>query len=231
MTDALMRMLQVVESARPTAKEMLAHPWLAGATEKYPVLLSAASLEGLLNFGGRNRFQQAVLLSVSNSLDAQQMPELSQIFRSWNCSNTGILDKEEIVKGLIKHGVEPDEAQRAADSLDMNSDGRVSFSDFVAGCLSIYDSRSDLFLRDIFARFDIDRNQKLDAAEMTSMMQTCGLRDVCFIGGHAYNAHEFIRLLGQEGSGCVTYEEFRNYFMPLRESDLSKYGIHDFQNH
>ena len=53
----------------------------------------------------------------------------------------GTLGTEEIVQALGSLGVTGDAAEKAARAMDMDRNGHVSYSEFVAGCLSRYDDR------------------------------------------------------------------------------------------
>ncbi|KAF4723768.1 Serine/threonine-protein kinase 17A, partial [Perkinsus olseni] len=85
----------------------------------------------------------------------------------------GIISKQTCVTGLAKLGVPQSTAMRAVEAMDMDGDGRIDYTELVAGILCVYDSHLDDRLWKAFSKLDLNGDGKLDRHEICKLLQ-CG---------------------------------------------------------
>ena len=156
-------MLQKLPANRLTAAEALGDPWIkqfhrggtggpspnnAGAhrvgsppTTVKPLCVSA--LTQLKNFHCERKLQQAVLAYIANSMNTkQQEDKLLAIFKQFDSDADGILTIEEIREGFKEFMGEQmlfeGELQQIMDQVDLNHNGLIEYSEFVAATSNFY---------------------------------------------------------------------------------------------
>ncbi|XP_051199241.1 probable calcium-binding protein CML11 [Lolium perenne] len=140
--------------------------------------------------------------------DADQLSELRQIFRSFDRNKDGSLTQLELGSLLRSLGLKPsaDELDALIQRADVNSNGLVEFSEFVALVApELIDDRppySEDQLRRLFEIFDRDGNGFITAAELAHSMAKLG---------HALTAKELTGMIKEadtDGDGRIDFKEF-----------------------
>jgi calcium-binding protein CML len=143
-----------------------------------------------------------------SSLDEEQVAELREIFRSYDRNNDGSLTQLELRSLLRSLGLKPTQDQLDAliQRADINSNGLVEFSEFVAlvspEILSNNCPYSEDQLKQLFEMFDRDGNGYITAAELAHSMAKLG---------HALTAEELTGMIKEadtDGDGQINFEEF-----------------------
>jgi Ca2+-binding EF-hand superfamily protein len=94
--------------------------------------------------------------------------------------------------------------------IDLNGDGKIDYSEFIAANLQFEDSMSDKNIRDAFNIFDKDRNGELEVVELREFFG-------CNKGWFAQNTDKkvqnqidnFIKQADVDGDGKISFEEFK----------------------
>ncbi|KAF3335978.1 putative calcium-binding protein CML17 [Carex littledalei] len=143
-----------------------------------------------------------------SSLDEEQVVELREIFRSYDRNNDGSLTQLELRSLLRSLGLKPTQDQLDAliQQADINSNGLVEFSEFVAlvspELLSNNCPYSEDQLKQLFEMFDRDGNGYITAAELAHSMAKLG---------HALTAEELTGMIKEadtDGDGQINFQEF-----------------------
>ncbi|KAK4760023.1 hypothetical protein SAY87_023154 [Trapa incisa] len=144
----------------------------------------------------------------AEKLDDDQLAELREIFRSFDRNNDGSLTQLELGSLLRSLGLKPspDQLESLIHKADLNSNGLIEFSEFVAlvepDLVTSKCPYSEDQLRRIFKMFDRDGNGYITAAELAHSMANLG---------HALTAEELtgmIREADTDGDGCINFQEF-----------------------
>ncbi|KAK4783378.1 hypothetical protein SAY86_007752 [Trapa natans] len=144
----------------------------------------------------------------AEKLDDDQLAELREIFRSFDRNNDGSLTQLELGSLLRSLGLKPspDQLESLIRKADLNSNGLIEFSEFVAlvepDLVTSKCPYSEDQLRRIFKMFDRDSNGYITAAELAHSMAKLG---------HALTAEELtgmIREADTDGDGCINFQEF-----------------------
>lgn len=130
--------------------------------------LTTKVVNGLTAYADRTFLQKAVLMNVASHLSVATVPELARVFEEYDRDSCGTLDKNDLTQALCAVGIPQERAEATADSLDMDGNGRVYYTEFVAGCIGQFGNRLDHTLWDLFARHDGDSDGFLEISELTA---------------------------------------------------------------
>jgi len=172
-TPASKKMNQVMltfdEVSRPTMAGCLDHEWFS--TEKHAMkTVTPAQYGDLQSFCKESDFKRTLLLDIASRLPMDKARDIVALFETVDANNDGRLDRGELVDFFRKVGVEDksviDNVFRA---LDVDGNEELSFTEFAAGVLYVFqdllEDRMDVHL----ARFDKDDDGNIDSAEFNRM--------------------------------------------------------------
>eukprot|EP00878_Enallax_costatus_P045105 GHUV01054016.1.p1 GENE.GHUV01054016.1~~GHUV01054016.1.p1 ORF type:complete len:105 (-),score=22.21 GHUV01054016.1:28-342(-) len=99
-------MLQPDPERRPSASELLTHPWLAAAAPS--VTIPAAIVHQLQLFAGLSRARRVLLGVTANSITGSEASRLLKHFLAFDRDFNGTLDYEELASATKQVGPECD---------------------------------------------------------------------------------------------------------------------------
>lgn len=130
--DVAGKMLTFKASNRPSLAEMLAHPWFRAFGRARPSITKEL-LCGLMHFHAASRMEQDALVHAASHLPVDRLRHSMEIFTTVDKDCDGRLGPAELVDALAAVGVDPAEAQQAAQRLTLS--GPLEFTPFVAALL------------------------------------------------------------------------------------------------
>lgn len=137
------QMLQKKEHLRPPATRALKDRWFEalGMDRCGPQAAASAldplQIDSLLSVGQRTEFEKFVTRFVATQLDASKQRSVNDAFRAFDTDGDGLLSKEELTAGLAMFGASRAVAQEVAKELDIGRSGQVSYTEFLAGVISL----------------------------------------------------------------------------------------------
>ena len=166
-------MLQKNPNRRPSACEMLAHPWInqrEGSPEVHN--LSKATLTRLKSFKVGSKMRQAALqLITSQFIETSKVSEIRDVFLDLDADKDGRLSRAELTAGLAQHKLGSQEiVDHIMEMCDADNSGTIEFTEFLMGALN-WEHVDQKTLEAAFGAFDIDKDGRISAKELKFMLE------------------------------------------------------------
>ncbi|KAL6327045.1 hypothetical protein AAG906_013791 [Vitis piasezkii] len=228
-------LLTVDPERRPTAQQLLQHPWVMGDSAKQDQM-DAEIVSRLQSFNARRKFRAAAIASVwsstvflrtkklktlvgSHDLTQEELENLRIHFKEicLKGDNATLSEFEQVLKAMNMSSLIP-LAGRIFDLFDNNRDGTVDMREILCGFSSLRNSQGDDALRLCFQMYDTDRSGCITKEEVASMLRA--LPDDCLPADitEPGKLDEIFDLMDANSDGKVTFEEFKTAMQ--RDSSL-----------
>jgi calcium-dependent protein kinase len=221
------QMLDVDPRRRPTAQQVLDHPWLHHAARAPNVPLGDVVRARLKQFSLMNRLKKKAMRVIAEHLSVEEVEVIKDMFALMDTDNNGRVTLQELKDGLTKVGsklAEPEmELLMEAVSFftllqdsnggngeflilhwqaDVDGNGYLDYGEFVAVTIHLQRLSNDNHLRTAFLFFDKDGSGYIDRAELADALADDS--------GHADDAvlDHILREVDTDKDGRISYEEF-----------------------
>ncbi|KAH9322094.1 hypothetical protein KI387_016733, partial [Taxus chinensis] len=178
--DLIIKMLDRNPKNRPTAHEVLCHPWIQdeGVAPDRP--LDSAVLSRLKQFSAMNKIKKMALRVIAESLSEDEIAGLKEMFKMMDTDNSGAITFEELRDGLKRVGSELMESEIRAlmDAADIDNSGTIDYGEFIAATLHLNKMEREENLFSAFSYFDKDGSGYITIDELQQACQDFGLGDV-----------------------------------------------------
>ncbi|KAI3419936.1 uncharacterized protein J3R85_012863 [Psidium guajava] len=224
--ELISSLLTVDPSRRPSALDLLNHPWVIGDLAKEEQM-DPEVVSRLQSFNARRKLRAAAIASVWSStiflrtkklksllaphdLSKEELENLRVNFKKIcaNGDNATLSEFEEVLKAMNMSSLVP-LAPRIFDLFDNNRDGTVDMREILCGFSSLRNSRGDDALRLCFEMYDTDRSGCITKEEVASMLRAlpddCLPMDIAEPG----KLDEIFDQMDANSDGKVTFEEFK----------------------
>jgi len=230
--DLIRRILVLDPAARPTAAEILEHPWVRVGGSASPDLLPLEASERLAAFHAKRKFKAAVYAAIAAGNSAQMFRKsLSQLvgpsrlgrdelyalrdaFRATSSSTKSPLVSLEQFRDVVYDvGLDfPDGLlPQLFEVFDMNRDGRVDFRELVCGLSTLREDKDEAALRFCFDCYDLDGSGSLSMEELAKVLANADAGFVLLDDYDRLNRlHDVFHAMDQNKDGQISYEEFHN---------------------
>lgn len=219
-------LLAVDPHRRPSAQEILHHPWVIGHSAKEDQL-DAEIVSRLQSFNARRKLRAAAMASIlsasillrtkklkslvgSYDLKPEELENLRLHFRKICAKgdNATLPEFEQVLRAMQLSSLVP-LAPRIFDLFDDNRDGTVDMREIICGFSSLKNSQGDDALRLCFQMYDTDRSGCISKEEVASMLRAlpedCMAVDITEPG----KLDEIFDRMDINSDGKVTFDEFK----------------------
>ncbi|KAJ0979082.1 hypothetical protein J5N97_014556 [Dioscorea zingiberensis] len=219
-------LLSVDPSRRPTAKDLLQHPWVIGDSAKQE-LMDAEVVSRLQSFNARRKLRAAAIASVWSSKVFLRTKKLKSLIGTHDLSsdelenlrlhfkricadgdNATLPEFEEVLKAMKMDSLIL-LAPRVFDLFDNNRDGTVDMRELLCGLSSLKNSQGDDALQICFQMYDTDRSGSISKEELASMLRAlpedCLPADITEPG----KLDEIFDQMDANNDGKVSFDEFK----------------------
>ncbi|XP_047970124.1 calcium and calcium/calmodulin-dependent serine/threonine-protein kinase-like [Salvia hispanica] len=218
-------LLNVDPNRRPTAQEILEHPWVTGDLAKQDQM-DAEIVSRLQSFNARRKFRAAAMASMLSSsfslrtkklkslvgsydLKPEELENLRENFKKVCTSDNATLGEfEEVLKAMEMLSLVP-LAPRIFDLFDDNRDGSVDMREIIAGFSTLKYSQGDDALRLCFQMYDTDRSGCISKEELASLLKALPDEYLPVDITEPGKLDEIFDLMDANSDGKVTFEEFK----------------------
>lgn len=195
-------LLEIHATRRISAREALAHPWIAGVARKDAV--NPSTLTALRAFPSLPLFERRSLAMMALSLSSAEEEVLREQFKAFDVSCKGAITLQELKDIATSSGVGDilwvEEAfSSLSSSRGVGGAGEVRYSDFLAAMIPAHVHVSDGMLRLAFRRFDVEASGTLTSRDLSRFIDET-VEDT--------DAEALVREANLSRSGAISFPEF-----------------------
>jgi len=197
--DLVDRMLRKEPQLRPTALEVLSHPWVVSEVQWDHARVRSV-LKSVTGFGKTTHFERAILMVTAHSLCADQLEELRLAFVSLDKECSGRLSKENIKFAIrsLSMQISDDQLDSMFDAMNVANLGSVSYTEWLSATLHADLVASDKAVDAAFGFFDSDGDGSVSKSDLIGVLgeETAQhVMDKCDSGGGEFlNKDDFRRV-------------------------------------
>ena len=172
--DLLQKLLNKNPSARLSAEQALAHPWMSKVIEE-PADLNI--IRNLQKFKPPTQMWSAAMGILVKYMSAEELKGLRIAFNEIDVQGTGFLSLKDIKLALKKTGIvlPKRELLEIFKRLDFMNNGIIQYSEFLTATVSSRIQVDELMMWTIFNTFDIDKNGQITLDNLRVVFKRMGL--------------------------------------------------------
>ena len=166
--DLCLKLLERDVNIRLSAEQALRHPWLSQATQ-LPLDLNTVCMQN--NFKIKSNLQRKMLYLISRTIKYDHLKVLNNTFLSLDTQKEGCLNFSQVKKGVKKAGwnISKNGVQEYFNSLDLNGDGVIKYSEFLITALFSRLSNNHVLMKEAFSHFS-KGNEKIIVKDLKEVL-------------------------------------------------------------
>ncbi|CAI5494410.1 unnamed protein product [Closterium sp. Naga37s-1] len=161
-------MLQSDPAMRPTAHEVLCHPWLGepGIATQEP--LPPVVLSRLKQFTSMVKLKRVAMKVIAEGLKEEEIAGLKEMFEMMDTDGSGTITLDELRVGLKKVGgnLTDEEIEKIMEETDIDHSGEIEYGEFLAATLHLSKIDKQENLLKAFEYFDADGSGTITLDEL-----------------------------------------------------------------
>lgn len=220
-TDFVKQALVKNEPERPLASELLSCSWFTASRFELTEHNQKKIKQSFENYARSSHFAKVVLNCVAVQLNSSELSDLSGYFDLLDHDADGCVTPLALRSTLKSFGLEGEFDQLWA-AIDINRDGHLQYSEFMASMLSTRPKLLDDAMLRVFTLFDTDNDNAMSFQELNCMLSGSPNQGVLPDG------KTIERLMGEMDSGMdgtITFSDFRSYFLKELQKGSSVVGV------
>lgn len=219
--DLVTKMLTMDPSQRPSAQEVIEHPWIQASIKKEKVdmpILSRA-LNRLHNFNATTKLQIAVSSFITSQLaEKEEVEQLKKTFTLLDVNKDGLLSKKELMEGFnraMNLMMTEDELEEIMRSVDADGSGYVEYDEFIRSTVKKSTMLNQRNLEIAFNTFDTDRSGSISASEVKMILGQGNDVDNSFF-------ETIIKEVDLDGNNEIDIREFKEMMFKMYNMDENR---------
>ncbi|CAI5469042.1 unnamed protein product [Closterium sp. Yama58-4] len=171
--ELVLSLLQQQPERRPTAAQLMEHPWVREGGVATDTPLAPAVITRLKRFAAMNRLKRLTLkLMASHVTDAEAMG-LREMFKAMDGDGSGTISSAELRDGVERLGdsVPKEQLRQMMAAADVDSSGSIDYNEFLAATMRVSRETREAHLQQAFAHFDTDGNGFITGDELRSALE------------------------------------------------------------
>ncbi len=212
--DLVKKILVKDPDKRPSASDIIDHPWIKKHYKKRDShLINRDTLGTLKEFAKKNALQKEIYYFLAKIHNEKEILQLKQLFNDFDTDNSGNLSMVEIRKGFKHLGIEIDEKELEDiwEGLDFHKDGEVNYTEFLAAMISTYKFTKEENLWVVF-NYLKENNSKNDYISIDNLINMCNSMNLLI------NEEEIRKNLDGYRPDRLDFDDFKK-IMGIEEDD------------
>jgi len=160
--------------------------------------LERATLNRMISFQNSGKLKKLVLMVRAFNEQDAKIEKLKSTFDSLDSENTGYITCDELKAALTRHNYSID-AKAIFESLDVNQQGRISYTEFLAAAIGDDMEDDKEVLRKLFDSMDFTKNGKITAADIQHLLGS---------DKNKFDVEELLKEGDATGNNEISYAEF-----------------------
>lgn len=200
------RMLAYLDIERPSMRNCLKDEWFLQG-ERQMSVVKPEQLMGLKAFIHQAALKRSVLLELASKLPMHQATHIVEAFEEFDADRDGTLTPEELKHAFYRLGLKDEKLiSKIFRALDVDNDGFLSFSEFAAGLLTVFQDLLEDRLHVVFQQYDEDADGYLDRDEAQEYLANAAL---LLSNDPASRSHNILSSLLKAGRPKISFEELK----------------------
>eukprot|EP00927_Polykrikos_kofoidii_P003589 TRINITY_DN11440_c0_g2_i1.p1 TRINITY_DN11440_c0_g2~~TRINITY_DN11440_c0_g2_i1.p1 ORF type:complete len:1254 (+),score=166.87 TRINITY_DN11440_c0_g2_i1:98-3859(+) len=207
---------------RPTAQECVSHEWLANGKGNHELdgVANLKARRALKQFTGMSSFSKTVANCIAAQIDSQKVEQLTQTFLAMDRNGDGVLDVAELKEGLQTSGLDVDNIEDLIDHMDVNRDGRINYTEFLASFFSVDHQLEEKMMQSAFRFFDTNGDGVISMHELRASLSNGGPLATMLPDGKT--VEQVLKEIDVSKDGSISLQEFTVYLHKERANSFSE---------
>jgi calcium-dependent protein kinase len=207
------QLLQKKVEDRPTASQALEDAWLKQKADHFALQgrQSRKAKQSVVSFTNASHFTKVAMNCIASQMDTSKIEGLTAIFHRFDVDNDGKLSTDELSEGLKEMQIDEDSVKEMVKAVDMDHNGTVEYSEFVAALLSTQGKLVEDVIWHAFDIFDENGDGQISLDELRAMMSEDGPLTAMLPDGKKVD--EVLADIDTSRDGVISFSEFRDYIM------------------
>jgi calcium-dependent protein kinase len=199
--DLLCHML-APEKNRYNAERVLKHPWFKNANST-PITSLQFNINYFLDYIQGSSIKKMALMFIASRLDENEINNLKNVFSAFDKGKDGQISYEELKQGLIQlksNRITEQDVIFLFKALDVDHNGKIDYSEFIAGTLQRANYYKSDRLMEAFTNFDKDKSGKISKDELIVALKAEKSQEK--------EIEKLIKQVDKNNDGKIDYNEF-----------------------
>ena len=206
--DFITKLLTYKADERPTAGDMLKHPWLVElATTTIDDGAALSALGNLKSFKTESTMKQATFAFIASQLMSKNERDgLAKVFKAFDKNGDGKLSMEEVKEGYLEHYgkiMSDEEVENMFKAVDTDNSGFIDYSEFVVAAMNENQLTTNEKLAAAFKMFDKDGSGIISPDEIKEVLSFGGTNQMS-----KSTLEMIVKEVDENGDGEISFEEF-----------------------
>ena len=206
--DFISKLLTYNKDERPSAEEILTHPWLVElGSLAVDESLALSVLDNMKGFRVDQTLKQATYAFIASQLFSKaEKDNLAKVFKAFDKNGDGKLSIQEVKEGYLEHYgrvMSDEEVENMFNAVDTDRSGFIDYSEFVVAAMNERQLTTNDKLQAAFKMFDKDNSGIISADEIKEVLQFGGSSSLS-----ASAVETIIKQVDENGDGEISFEEF-----------------------